>query len=133
MMRYFRRLPLRAQALWLLALLFWLVALGMTMWTLVLSREHQELATARWQTLALAFFVLALACNWLVATYDSRPWLSTWRGQLAAALGFTALPLGSVAVALLIPPNSPFFGLTFLLGLLAVLAAYVWVIVRRVA
>ena len=132
MMRYFRRLPPLLRALWLLRLLFPLASLGLLAWTLVVFRE-QEISTARAEAVGLALVMLAVACNWLVATYDSRPWLSTWRGQLAAALGFTALPLGSVAVALLIPPNSPFFGLTFLLGLLAVLAAYVWVIVRRVA
>jgi hypothetical protein len=60
----------------------------------------------------------------------------TWRGQLAAALGLAALPLVSVAVALVIPPSSSFFALTFLLDMLAalvLLAAYVWALVRFAA
>ena len=84
-----------------------------------------------------AFLVLALACNWPGVAYGLRfrlparalPWLNTWRGQLAATLGLAALPLGSVAVALVIPPSSSFFALTFLLNMLAalvLLAAYVW-------
>ncbi|HEX9412999.1 MAG TPA: hypothetical protein VF916_05805 [Ktedonobacterales bacterium] len=51
-------------------------------------------------------------------------------------MGLAVLPLGFVAVALLIPPNSPLSVLTNLLGLLAMLvmlAAYGWVLVRRVA
>ncbi len=51
-------------------------------------------------------------------------------------MGLAALPLGSVAVALVIPPDSSFFVLAFLLSLLAVfvlVAAYVWALVRFVA
>ena len=139
MMRHFRRLPLRARALWLLALLFWLASLGVEAWAVF--REHQGLSARQGRDLFPAFVLLSLACIFPGAAYNVRfrralPWLYTWRGQLAVAVGLALLPLGFVAAVLLIPPNSPQYMVTFLLGLLAMLvmlAAYFWIIVRRVA
>ena len=143
MMRYFRRLPPLLRALWLLRLLFPLASLGLLAWTLVVFRE-QEISTARAEAVGLALVMLAVACNWPVTVYSVRferparalPWLSTWRGQLAAALGLAALPLGVVAVVLFIPTNSPLYSVEYLLTMLALLvflAAYVRALVRFVA
>jgi hypothetical protein len=113
MMQHFRRLPPLLRALWLLGLLFLLASLGTAAWTWAMFREHQGLSATPWQIVGPAFLVLALACNWPSAAYGLRfrhaaralPWLDTWRGQLAATLGLAALPLVSVAVALVIPPT----------------------------
>ncbi len=137
MMQRFRRLPPLLRALWLLALLFLLAQCGVATWAWRVLQDHQELVARRAQDLAPAFLLLAWACIFPGAAYNARfqrpgralPWLDTWRGQLAAALGLAALPLGSLAVGLFIPPTSPLYSLEYLLGMLAVLvvlAAFAW-------
>jgi hypothetical protein len=131
MMRDFRRLPPLLRALWLLGLLFLLAGVGTWVWGVLW--DHQDLFARQGRDLAWAFLLLALACNWPGVAYNARflrsgralPWLDTWRGQLAAAVGVAVLPLGFVAVALLIPPNSPLSVLTFLLTVLVLVVAYV--------
>lgn len=133
-MQHARRLPPLLRALFLLGLLFALASLGVETWAFGVLRDHWEPSAARGQALAGAFLLLALACNWPVAAYNARfllaqPWLSTWRGQLAAALGLAALPMGVVAVVLLLPVTRPLNSLQFLLDTLAGLvlgAASVW-------
>ena len=143
-MQQFRRLSPLLRALGLLGLVLLVASLGVSTWMLVLFREHQGLSATPWQIVGPAFLALALACNWPGVAYGFRfrlparalPWLDTWRGQLAATVGLAVLPLGSVAAALLIPPDSLFFALAFLLDMLALLvllAAYVWALVLFVA
>ena len=132
-----RRLPPLLRALSLLALLVLLAGCGVSTWAWAVLRDHQDLVARRAQALAPAFLLLAWACIFPGAAYNARfqrpgralPWLDTWRGQLAAALGLAVLPLGIVAVVLFIPPRSPlsvlYVLLIFLAGLV-MLVALAW-------
>ena len=138
-MQHARRLPPLLRALWLLGLALLVVQGGVIAWAWTVLQDHEELVARRAQALAPAVFLVVLACNWPVAAYNARfqrpgralPWLDTWRGQLAAASGLAALPLGSVAAVLFIPPRSPLVvlqGLLYVLAALVLVAAY-WTLV----
>ena len=130
-MQHARRLPPLLRALWLLGLALLVVQGGVIAWAWTVLQDHEELVARRAQALAPAFLLLAWACILPGAVYNARfqrpgralPWLDTWRGQLAAALGLAVLALGGVAVVLFIPPRSP---LSVLQVLLYVLAGLVW-------
>lgn len=154
-MRYFHRLPPLLRALNLLALLFALASLGVLIWTVPLliadgqvlfSGAHalattDQILSLNWRVaVSLNLGMLGGACNMpavisavrLHRPDYSAPRLDAWQAQLKVALGLAALPLGSLAVLLLIKSTYLLFAVTSLLTVVsAVLLAIAYPGPRR--
>ena len=137
----FRRLPPFLRAVWVLALLSLLAALGVMTWTYLATRgEDQSAARREWNqgtAIGWSLLVLGLACLPLLLAYNARfarrptrraLWPGAWQTQLKVVLALAALPLSSLVFALLVPPSSSLFPQVFQLQILSLLLlAVAWI------
>lgn len=131
LVRYFRRLPplIRAVSVGAVALpltaflllVFWFVAHP-------LASFGVQAAFTRVLGIMLNLCTLGGACSYVVSTYNRRfrqpdrvPYsLSTWQSQLRVITWLAALPVGGIALALVLPPSLPLVYLLLAIAALAV-------------
>jgi hypothetical protein len=146
--RYFRRLPLLLRVAFIVGLLLplaWLVVILVILipaFISSLSSATPQPFSYRLPFIGVNLISLSLACSFAVNSYSVRfrrpqggtfP-LQSWQSQVRAIALLAALPLGALAMTLLLPPGDLAFFLSAGISLLAVIgnmlallwAARVW-------
>jgi hypothetical protein len=144
-MRNFSRLPPLLRVASLLGLLFSLTSLNVlieVLFTGLSSVPHWSADAIRRLVIALNLGMLGGAWSFVVNTYSIRfrrseggPFpLDSWQSQVRAIVVVAALPIGALALAVVIPPTALAWVVVSLITVIAAfvrLAAYVYAMIRR--
>jgi hypothetical protein len=125
-MRDFRHLPPLLRVASILGLLFPLASIELFAVVFAPTLSSLPVGSFRVLMIALNLLLLGWACSFAVRTYSARfrqpgggPFpLDSWQSQVRAIVLLSALPLGALAVALVIPPTSRAFQIVFPISIL---------------
>lgn len=135
-MRSFRRLPPLLRVASLLGLLLVLAALVMFVELLITTSmptvPHWLADSPRMGVIALNLIAIGAAYDFPARLYllrwhrpDSQPFpLDTWQSQVRAVLLVAALPLGTLVLAVVVPPTSLAFAGVFSISILEALVLF---------
>ncbi len=135
-MRYFRRLPPLLRVASILGWLFFLAAIALWGYSLVMKappslQSSQE--TDRVRIIALNLYILGLGCIFVIKTYSSRfrqpdrmPYpLDSWESQLRAIALMSAPLICALVLAVVISPASRAFAIVYPISIIGVVALLV--------